>query len=139
MIAFDTHVLLRLLLNDDARQSRQAQALIDQAVSRSDKVLVPDIVLCELEWVLSSVYAVPKAAIIETLRRLLDAEEFAFLDRAAVAGALNGYEGGSADFSDYLIGASAARAGAATTYTFDRALRHARCQPVGTKAREAGL
>jgi len=123
LIAFDTNVLLRLLLNDDARQSRQAQALMDQAVSRSDKVLLPDIVLCELEWVLSSVYKVPKTAIIETLRRLLDAEEFAFLDRAAVAGALNGYEGGGADFSDYLIGASAARAGAATTYTFDRALR----------------
>ena len=67
----------------------------------------------------------PKAAIIETLRRLPDTEEFAFLDRAAVTGALNGYEGGGADFSDYLIGASAARAGAATTYTFDRALRRA--------------
>ena len=99
--------------------------MLDQAASRSDKVLLPDIVLCELEWVLSSVYEVPKAAIIETLQRLLDAEEFAFLDRAAVAGALRGYEAGSADFSDYLIGASAARAGAATTCTFDRALRRA--------------
>ena len=125
MIAFDTNVLLRLLLNDDARQARQAQALVDQAMSRSDRILLPDIVLCEMEWVLSSVYGVPRAAIIETLRRLLDAEEFAFLDRAAVTSALNDYEGGSADFSDYLIGASAARAGAATTCTFDRALRRA--------------
>ena len=121
----DTNVLLRLLLNDDARRARQAQALIDQALSRSDKVLLPDIVLCEVEWALSSVYEVPKAAITDTLRRLLDAEEFAFFDRAAVAGALNGYEAGSADFSDYLIGASAARASAAMTYTFDRALRRA--------------
>ena len=71
----------------------------------------------------SSVYKVPKTVIIETLRHLLDAEEFAFLDRAAVTEALNGYGGGGTDFSDYLIGASAARAGAATTYTFDRALR----------------
>ena len=125
MIAFDTNVLLRLLLNDDARQTRIAQGLLDHAVARSGKVLLPDIVLCELEWVLDSVYEVPKAEIIETLRRLLDAEEFALLDRAAVARALNGYEGGSADFSDYLIGASAARAGAATTCTFDRALRRA--------------
>ena len=125
MIAFDTNVLLRLLLNDDTRQARKAQALLNQAVSRSDKVLLPDIVLCELEWVLDSVYDVPKETIIQTLRRLLDAEEFAFLDRAAVAGALDGYEHGRADFSDYLIGASAARAGAATTYTFDRALQRA--------------
>ena len=74
---------------------------------------------------LDSAYEVPRPVIIETLRRLLDAEELAFLDRAAVAGALVGYERGSADFSDYLIGASAARARAATTYTFDRALRRA--------------
>ena len=94
-------------------------------MSRSDKVLLPDIVLCELEWVLSSAYDVPRAAIIDTMRRLLDADEFAFLDRAAVTEALNGYKTGSADFSDYLIGATAARAGAATTYTFDRALRRA--------------
>ena len=125
LIAFDSNVLLRLLLNDDARQARVAQALLDHAVSRSDKVLLPDIVLCELEWVLDSVYEVPKAESIGTLRRLLDAEEFAFLDRAAVAGSLNACEVGSADFSDYLIGTSAARAGAATTYTFDRALRRA--------------
>lgn len=81
--------------------------------------------ICELEWVLSSVYEVPKDAIVETLRRLLNASEFEFIDRTAVTGALNGYESGRADFSDYLIGASAARAGAATTRTFDRALRRA--------------
>lgn len=49
MIAFDTNVLLRLLLNDDADQARQAQDLIDQAVAASDRVLLPDVVLCELE------------------------------------------------------------------------------------------
>ncbi len=123
MIAFDTNVLLRLLLNDEPRQARQAQAMVDRAVSRSDQVLLPDIVLCELEWVLGAVYGVPKPEIVRTLRRLLDTEVFAFLDRSAVAGALRDYEGGGGDFSDYLIGATAARAGAATTYTFDRALR----------------
>lgn len=124
MIAFDTNVLLRLLLDDDATQARKAHALLEQTQSRSDKVLLPDIVLCEVEWVLSSVYKVPKVQIIETLRHLLEADEFAFFDRGAVAEALIAYGDGSADFSDYLIGATAARAGAATTYTFDRALRH---------------
>ena len=125
MIAFDTNVLLRLLLNDDARQARQAQALVDRAVSRSDQVLLPDIVLCELEWVMGAVYGVPKPEIVQTLRRLLKAKVFAFLDRGAVAGALRDYESGNGDFSDYLIGASAARAGASTTFTVDRALRRA--------------
>ena len=59
MIAFDTDVSLRLLLNDDARRARISQGLLDHAVARSDTVLLPDIVLCELEWVLDSVYEVP--------------------------------------------------------------------------------
>ncbi len=122
MIAFDTNVLLRLLLNDDADQARQAQVLIDRAVAASDRVLLPDIVLCELEWVLESVYAFPRARIATTVRRLLDAEEFAFMNRAAVGQALERYARGKADFSDYLLGESATRAGATTTYTFDRAL-----------------
>ncbi len=122
MIAFDTNVLLRLLLNDDAGQARQAQDLIDQAVAASDRVLLPDVVLCELEWVLESVYAFPRARIVMTLRRLLDADEFAFAHRAAANRALERYAGGKADFSDYLIGESATQAGATTTYTFDRVL-----------------
>ena len=95
MIAFDTNVLLRLLLNDEPHQARQAQTLVDRAVSRSDRVLLPDIVLCELEWVLGSVYDVPKAEIIKTLRHLLDTRVFAFLDRGAFATALRDYEQGS--------------------------------------------
>ena len=122
MIAFDTNVLLRLLLNDDPDQARQAQNLIDRAVAASDRVLLPDIVLCELEWVLESVYAFPRARIATTVRRLLDAEELAFVNRAAVGRALEHYTRGRADFSDYLLGESARLTGASTTYTFDRAL-----------------
>lgn len=122
MIAFDTNVLLRLLLNDDTEQARQAQDLIDRAVTASDRVLLPDIVLCELEWVLESVYAFPRARIATTVRRLLDAEEFAFANRTAVCQALERYANGKADFSDYLLGEPATLAGATTIYTFDRVL-----------------
>ena len=122
MIAFDTNVLLRLLLNDDKRQARQAQALIDRVVEASDRVLLPDIVLCELEWVLDSVFELPRSRIMETFQRLLDAEEFTFISLAAFSRALDEYKKGKADFSDYLIGTSAASAGATTTFTFDRVL-----------------
>ncbi len=49
--------------------------------------------------------------------------EFTFADRTAVGAAVASYERGKADFSDYLIGATAASAGASTTFTFDRGLR----------------
>lgn len=55
--------------------------------------------------------------------RLLEGTEFTFADRTAVGAAVASYERGKADFSDYLIGATAASAGASTTFTFDRGLR----------------
>ena len=58
-------------------------------------------------------------------RRLLNSKAFAFQDRTAVIESLDSFEVGRADFSDYLMGACAARTGAVTTYTFDRALRRA--------------
>ena len=122
MIAFDTNVLLRLLLNDDKRQAGQAQALLDRVVQASDRVLIPDIVLCELEWVLDSVYQLPRSRVLETFQRLIDADEFTYLSHAAFSRALDEYRKGKADLSDYLIATSAAAAGATTTYTFDRVL-----------------
>ena len=122
MIAFDTNVLLRLLLNDDKRQAGQAQALLDRVVQASDRVLLPDIVLCELEWVLDSVYQLPRSRVLETFQRLIDADEFTYLSHAAFSRAVGEYRKGKADLSDYLIGTSAAAAGATTTYTFDRVL-----------------
>ena len=122
MIALDTNVLLRLLLDDDPRQAGRAQELVERTAAAGDGVLLPDIVLCELEWVLDSAYGFSRARVAETLRRLLDAEEFEFIDRPAVVRAIASYETGNADFSDYLIGGSAAARGASVTYAFDRAL-----------------
>ena len=123
MIAFDTNVLLRLLLDDDPGQSRQAQNVVDRAVRLGQPILLPDIVLCEAEWVLASVYNAPRTRIAEVLRRLLEAAEFTFVNRAAVAAAADSYARGKAEFSDYLIGEVASAAGATTMYTFDRGLR----------------
>lgn len=122
-MALDTNVLLRLLLDDNPRQSRQAQAVVDRAVRLGQPLLLPDVVLCEAEWVLTSVYHLPRVRIAEVLRRLLEGTEFAFADRAAVSAAVDGYAHGKAEFSDYLIGTVASAAGATTTFTFDRDLR----------------
>ena len=123
MIALDTNVLLRILLNDDQKQAHQAQAVVDRAHRLGEAILLPDIVLCEVEWVLSSTFGLPRMRVAETLRRLLDGTEFTFANRVAVGAAVASYERGKADFSDYLIGTTAVAAGASTTFTFDRGLR----------------
>ena len=48
MIAVDTNVLLRYLLEDDARQSKKASSII----TGKNSVLVTDIVLVETIWTL---------------------------------------------------------------------------------------
>ena len=47
MIAFDTHVLVRLLVNDDLAQAKRAMARL-----LSDTVWTSRSVLLETEWVL---------------------------------------------------------------------------------------
>ena len=48
MIAIDTNVLLRYLLDDNAKQSKKASAII----TGSDNVLITDVVLTETIWTL---------------------------------------------------------------------------------------
>lgn len=123
MIAFDTNVLLRLLMVDDENQAKRAQALLGRLVDANDTVLLSDIVLCELAWVLKSLYGQTRAEIVEVLRLILETEPFAFVNRSAVCQAVEIYEKGPADFSDYMIGCSATVSGATTTYTFDTSLK----------------
>jgi len=123
MIAFDTNVLLRLLIVDDKVQAKRAKLLLKRVNDANDRVLLPDIVLCELTWVLKSIYGQSKSEIVEVLHLLLETEPFSFANRSVVSQALAQFETGSADFSDYMIGWSATASRATTTYTFDTALK----------------
>ena len=123
MIALDTNVLVRLLVEDDERQLGRALAVLEPRWERGESTLLSDVVLAELEWVLDSAYSVRRDDIVRSLRALLGDSRFAFEDRKRIDEAARRYEAGSGDLSDYLIGLNAFRAGAETTLTFDRALR----------------
>lgn len=123
MIAIDTNVLVRLLIGDDERQYRIARDLLEAAAAAEQKCLVTHIVLVETVWVLGRSYDVPRRAIAAILREMLSSSEFEFESRPDVLSALNAFESGKADFSDYLIGRCARSHGAVEIYTFDRALR----------------
>ena len=59
---------------------------------------------------------------VETIGTLLDVEELAFRDPAAVAQALAAHTRGAGDFADHLIAATARAAGCEAVATFDKAL-----------------
>lgn len=122
MISFDTNLVVRLMVEDDAAQVQRARTLLEEAAERDDQVLISDIVLSGLEWVLEAAYKAPRQRILAALNVLLADSRFCFEDRHRVATALNLYQQGKADLADYLIGLRSEAAGARTTFTFDRGL-----------------
>jgi predicted nucleic-acid-binding protein len=100
MIAVDTNVLLRYLLDDDTEQSPRAARLF----RRDDGILVTDVVLAETLWTLAGrKYRAPRgdlAAVVDSLFRESVVE---FEDRQAVWEALGDFEATAADFQDALI------------------------------------
>jgi predicted nucleic-acid-binding protein len=124
VIAFDTNVLVRLLVRDDPDQFATAASLLEQATEREEPCYLSDAVLCETAWVLISHYRADRSDVLAALSELVADGRYVFGDAQAVTEALRAYEEGRADFSDYLIGARARREGARTTYTFDGKLEN---------------
>lgn len=110
MIAVDTNVLLRYLLDDDIKQSKKAAAII----TGTNNVLITDIVLTETIWTLKGKkYKLDKESIITVIKSLFAEPNIVFEDGQTVWRALKDYtkvnsiKVGSkrkqADFPDALI------------------------------------
>jgi predicted nucleic-acid-binding protein len=123
VIALDTNVLVRLAMADDADQTRRAARLLTAARSADERLFVPDIVLCELAWVLARTYGLDRDGVAEVVRGFLDGPELAFRDATAISDALAALQKGDGDFADHLIAAAARAAGCEAVATFDRALQ----------------
>lgn len=115
MIAVDTNVVVRYLVEDDLAQTDRAEVVL-----RSGAVLVPKTVLLEAAWVLSARYRFDRAAVARGLRQLLGLPGVTVEDPEVVARALDLHDQGF-DFADALHLASSGRADAFAT--FDHALR----------------
>lgn len=96
MIALDTNVVVRFLVNDDRAQGRRARDLIARG-----ETFVGLTVLLEAEWVLRSAYGFPPAEIQRFFRALLGLPGMHTEDPGRLAQALDTYEKGL-DFADAL-------------------------------------
>jgi predicted nucleic-acid-binding protein len=119
VIGFDTNVLVRYIMQDDARQSLLATRLVE-SMSAESPGYVPLVSVVELVWVLESAYQLSVDQIIDALERLLRAKEIVVERAETVWKALRICQGGTTDFADCLIERSAAAAGCERTMTFDR-------------------
>lgn len=104
MLAVDTNVIVRLVVNDDPRQTARAVAVFE-----SERIFVPKTVIVEVEWVLRYCYGLEREAIAKSIRAVAGLPNIAMEDQAAVADALAWFERGL-DFADALHLASSAPA-----------------------------
>lgn len=119
MLALDTNVLVRILI-DDPQAARQCVAA-RRVVSDAGRVYVPQVVQIETVWVLESVYGFTRAELVAALERLLGNQSFVLQEADIFRAALNEFRTGPADFSDYVI-LTQARAQQLDLATFDRKL-----------------
>jgi predicted nucleic-acid-binding protein len=117
VIALDTNVLVRYLVQDDPQQSRRATKIVEAATA-SDPRFLATIVWIEAYWVLTRAYHASKTDVLAWFGDLLNAEEVEAEDYHSVAHALVAAQQG-ADFADALIDQAARRAGCSATVTFD--------------------
>ena len=117
MIAVDTNVLIRLLIDDSiaSDQMELAKALL----KKYRQVFVPQIVQVELVWVLENAYGFEKKAIIVVLQHLQKSSAYVLQQPTQFNAALENYANNPADFSDYLILATCIE-NHHEVYTFDK-------------------
>ena len=124
MIALDTNILIRLVVDDSPAQSNIAAQLV-----RDNQVFIAKTVLMESEWVLRHAYRFSRAQIEEFLLAVLDTSNTVVEDRPQVERAMEWYRQG-ADFADAL---HLAAADTALFHTFDqrfcKAARKAKSAP----------
>jgi predicted nucleic-acid-binding protein len=119
--AFDTNVIVRLCVRDDEEQYGRAERVFRQATAGAG-AWISTVVIAEVAWVLRGAYKFDRATTVTTLRRLIAIDGVHVEDEVTTRLALDAFEGGSADFADYLILESARRGGALPLHTFDERL-----------------
>lgn len=123
MLAVDTNVLVRVIMNDDPHQSPRARALMED-----NDVWVATTVLLETEWVLRSRNRFTRQQIVAVLRNVAGLPRLTVQSADVTARALDQCEQGM-DFADALHLGAADHCGAFVT--FDKAFVQA--------ARKGGL
>jgi predicted nucleic-acid-binding protein len=125
MIALDTNILARYLLNDSPAQADIAEKLLHG----SEVCTAPITVFLELVWVLESCdFELPEIA--KSIRLLCGLENFKPQNLDALAYALHWYEGGM-DFGDALHLAMSAKESGFRTFdkAFVKAAKNAAAYP----------
>ena len=101
MIAIDTNILARSILNDDEIQSEIARNKI-KTFLKADGVFISSYSVLELVWIMT-VKKKTKFEIVKTIETLLQTNGIYIGNDDCIRKAIGFYKKGKADFCDYLI------------------------------------
>lgn len=99
----DTNIFLRILSGLDNDKKSECELLLRKVESGDIKVVVPNLVLSEIVWTLSSYYKHTKREIINAVKSILNISNIKFIDGYDVFLGLNLFEAKSIKYIDSLI------------------------------------
>jgi len=117
MHRIDANILLRYLLDDHEEHAVRAAGIIE-----NNRVVVSTEVVCEVVYVLSGVYSVPRAEIRDTLHQVARHPNIEIMEQPVVCHAADSYAARNLDYVDALLLAHHEIHGD-TIETFDRKLK----------------
>jgi predicted nucleic-acid-binding protein len=113
-ITADTNVLVRAIIQDDAKQGKIAAQILREA----DHIAIPLTVLCEFVWVLRRLYDISKSDIAAAITTLANSRNVV-LNRPAVDAGLAVLQSGG-DFADGIIAFEGQALGGDVFVSFDK-------------------
>jgi predicted nucleic-acid-binding protein len=119
MIGLDTNILLRLVLQDDPRQSKQVLDLFSR-LGEVGPGYVSCICLMEFAWFLRNRIRLGRRQVMDAISDLLDSEDIQLEDENMVEEALSAMAEAPVEFADVFIAFRNRRSGCRATLTFDQ-------------------
>lgn len=117
MIAVDTNVLLRYIVQDDPDQSALAERFLERDLSSQEPGFVSLVAVCEIAWALERTYDLPRDAIADAIMGLTRTPQLEIEAEDLVRAAAAQTRFTIADTIIHLVGQAR---NCAKTVTFDR-------------------
>ncbi len=120
MKALNTNILVRFLVQDDQKQCARVNRLFESTEQDKAMLFVPLLVALELIWVLQSVYAVEREAILDAFDALLQLPVLKFEKQPVMREFVTRAAHSNGGLADLLIGESCRASGCESVLTFDK-------------------
>jgi predicted nucleic-acid-binding protein len=117
VIAVDTNILVRYLVQDDPAQGRIATRFLERELSLDNQGFVTVVAVLELDWVLRTQYGFSPQIVADTILGLMSSPDLVFENSDAIKTALDFQHG---DLADNILHETGAANACTKTVTFDK-------------------